>query len=705
MMEPISFAGAGPLGEALRARGRSADHRPVQEAYAAHIRTCLARSVPAMCDAETGVGKSIGFLLPALERAASTMPLGRVVISTATIALQRQLLEDDIPVALDAFARATGLHFQADFRVGRAQVIDIDNLEAAIEAFASADEKPLARDMALWCRERLAIRVLPLRSDLIEAFAESVTVIPVWLSAPLCSLDRDLTGVPSDTRLLYDELAAAAANADVLVVNHYLLALHMRSPFLFAGDRPTVLVVDEADRFPDAVENISRLQVSLTHLAAQARAVAGGETGDAEAVSMLREACFALADDATVTQSHGILPLQRLGRSDVVELGDRLSSAIKGLDRILTVAGKAEPAGVDLEDIAELRASTRSLVRLQSQIEAGDLHRTLLYFSPVRQFPGLASVSAASARMIAARLWAEPMMNLSGLVFTSATLSTFAEAGDTNPVRALRPFASVCGFGPTDLPPEAFAVFAPVQFGRMDFVRPPVDAPVPFVARAGQDHDGDEIFAPLSPAAVAAWRVLIGAAASRGGRVLVLVPSHRDVAALSPLADDLGDRLVLQVPGLLTAAAKARFLKRADAVWVSTAAWEGISLPGAIRHIVLPRLPIAPTTAEDSALEAYLREALQSSSKAQSVVFGRKMSAMRRRVRQGIGRGIRTQSDEVTVWIGDPRWPATQAEVDELFLDQPRAWSVTMLHAIPRRFRSAHALSGRLDLAQQAVPV
>jgi Rad3-related DNA helicase len=592
----------------------------------------------------------------------------------------------------------------ADFRVGRAQVIDIDNLDAAIDAFAGIEEKPLASRMARWCRERLALGTLPLRSDLIEAFAEDVTAIPVWLSAPLCSLDRDLTGVPSETRLLYDELAERAANADVLVINHYLLALHLRSPFLFSGDRPTVLVVDEADRFPDAVENISRVQVSLSSLASQARSVAGGETGDAVAVSALREACFRLAEDATVTRSHGILPLQRLSRADVTELSDRLSGAVSALDRILSAVPEADDAGTAREDIADLRASTRSLQRLKSQIDAGDLHRTLLYFSPVRQFPGLASVSAASARMIASRLWAEPVMNLAGLVFTSATLSTFAEAGDTNPVRALRPFASVCGFGPNELPADAFAVFAPTVFGRMDFVRPPLDAPVPFVARAGQDEDTDEIFAPLSPAAVSAWRDMISIASSRGGRVLVLVPSYRDVAALAVLEEDLGDRLVLQVPGLLTSAAKARFLKRQDAVWVSAAAWEGISLPGAIRHIVLPRLPIAPTTAEDSALEAYLRDALHSASKAQSVVFGRKMSAMRRRVRQGIGRGIRSQSDAVTIWIGDPRWPATQTEVDELYLDQPRAWSGTMLHVIPRRFRATHAVSERMAIPQSALP-
>ena len=54
--------------------------------------------------AGTGTGKSLAYLVPAIERAvADNTP---VVVSTATIALQRQLVNRDLPVLVEALADA-----------------------------------------------------------------------------------------------------------------------------------------------------------------------------------------------------------------------------------------------------------------------------------------------------------------------------------------------------------------------------------------------------------------------------------------------------------------------------------------------------------------------------------------------------------------------------------------------------------------------
>jgi Rad3-related DNA helicase len=72
------------------------EHRPAQITYAKRVQRGMLENVHVMAEAGTGTGKSVGYLIPAV--------LGeqRVVISTATIALQEQLVTKDIPLVLRA---------------------------------------------------------------------------------------------------------------------------------------------------------------------------------------------------------------------------------------------------------------------------------------------------------------------------------------------------------------------------------------------------------------------------------------------------------------------------------------------------------------------------------------------------------------------------------------------------------------------------
>src|SRR3712207_8337700 len=56
----------------------------------------LSSGTPLLARAGTGPGKSLGYLVPAL------LPPGRVVVATATLALQHQLVERDIPALMKA---------------------------------------------------------------------------------------------------------------------------------------------------------------------------------------------------------------------------------------------------------------------------------------------------------------------------------------------------------------------------------------------------------------------------------------------------------------------------------------------------------------------------------------------------------------------------------------------------------------------------
>ena len=75
--------------------------RPEQAALAAAVEHALSSGGHLLAEAGTGTGKSLAYLIPALESGQ------RVVVATATKALQEQLLANDVPAAA-ARARARG---------------------------------------------------------------------------------------------------------------------------------------------------------------------------------------------------------------------------------------------------------------------------------------------------------------------------------------------------------------------------------------------------------------------------------------------------------------------------------------------------------------------------------------------------------------------------------------------------------------------
>src|SRR5436305_7526106 len=73
--------------------------RPQQAALAHAVEHAISSGEHLVAEAGTGVGKSLAYLLPALQSGQ------RVVVATATKALQQQLLEKDVPVAAATIGR------------------------------------------------------------------------------------------------------------------------------------------------------------------------------------------------------------------------------------------------------------------------------------------------------------------------------------------------------------------------------------------------------------------------------------------------------------------------------------------------------------------------------------------------------------------------------------------------------------------------
>ncbi|MDR1788665.1 MAG: ATP-dependent DNA helicase DinG [Treponema sp.] len=206
-------------------------------------------------EAGTGVGKSFAYLLPALRFAAANNE--RVVISTATITLQQQLFEKDIPLVQKALKVDT----KAVLVKGRGNYLCLRRLDDAFAEGALDDEERQCLDaLQAWARTDSGGS----RSSLSFVPPESV-----WQR--VCS-DADLCmgmGCPARERCFVMRLRKEASEAGIIVVNHHLLFADLAAKSAGAGyDSAAVLppfrrvIVDEAHTIEDSATSFFSQEMS-----------------------------------------------------------------------------------------------------------------------------------------------------------------------------------------------------------------------------------------------------------------------------------------------------------------------------------------------------------------------------------------------------------------------------------------------------------
>jgi len=97
------------------------EERAGQAAMADAVEHALANTSHAMIQAGTGTGKSLGYLVPAVARAVREDE--RIVVSTATLALQRQVYLKDLPLVTAALAEPLGGTPRVGLLKGRANYL------------------------------------------------------------------------------------------------------------------------------------------------------------------------------------------------------------------------------------------------------------------------------------------------------------------------------------------------------------------------------------------------------------------------------------------------------------------------------------------------------------------------------------------------------------------------------------------------------
>lgn len=213
--------------------------RPQQLLMAQAVAEAIERRSVLVVEAGTGTGKTFGYLVPAL------LSGKRVLISSATKALQDQLFRRDLPDAI----KALGLPVQTALLKGRANYLCIHRLAQARQQ-GSLPDRLSARTFAKL--EQWALRTATGDLSELPGLDERSPVIPLVTSSRENCLGSDC-GHFATCHVVRARREALAA--DVVVINHHLFFadLMLRDTGM-AELLPTadVLVFDEAHQLPEA---------------------------------------------------------------------------------------------------------------------------------------------------------------------------------------------------------------------------------------------------------------------------------------------------------------------------------------------------------------------------------------------------------------------------------------------------------------------
>jgi len=678
----------GPDGPVAEKLGRYED-RPAQREMAARIAKLYTNNGIALIEAGTGVGKSLGYLVPALRWAAANGE--RTVVSTNTITLQEQLVGKDLPFLAGAL---TDQKVRFALLKGWRNYLCLHRLEQARMAGGSLFDGGAVAEI-----------------DAIAAWAERTT-------------DGSTADLPSAPRPdVWDEVAAeadlctrlrcahfgncfvfaarrAAAQADVVVANHHLLmadvAVRKASQnWNEAAVLPSYsrLVIDEGHHLEDAAaahlgQNATRrgLQRLFGRLERRGKGLlptlerklaAGHDLLSAASLDLVRARLvpstnaaralgarlFDLLDEwlngqrdtqVRLTDAFEDDPVWRAGLG--VTLDDLLRELELLAEGLVMVRERFETDERRAEEMAPLLNELRGVTRRLGN--AGDALRSALRPGPdgvarVRWIEGRRpspkqgrdadrepddtgtdrNVIVTSVPLDLAPILREDLFRrVETCVVTSATLAV----GDGFDFIAGR-----LGLDEEDVEPVTASLPSPFDYARQAVLAIPTDFPAP-------NEDG----------ALHLRRTVQAAAdlveAAEGG-VFILFTSHRDVreaaAALRALGTESRHPMLVHGEDSRDNLLR-RFREHGDAVLIGTATfWEGVDVPGrALRGLLLARIPFRVPTEPVTAAQCEAIEAAGGNAFSDYMVPHAAL-----RLKQGFGRLIRTATDRGAVVLCDPR--------------------------------------------------
>ena len=580
--------------EAITAAMPAGEVRDGQIEMAEAVARAIADGHHLVAQAGTGTGKTFAYLVPAV------LSGRKVVVATATKALQDQLAGKDLPFLEEHLEQP----FSFAVLKGRSNYVCLQRIrELGAEGDQLALEvgpRPPAEEIAALSRwaessetgDRAELPVEPS----FRAWA-AVSVGP-----------RECPGAarcPKGEVCFAERARRAAADSEVVVVNTHLYGMHLATGGAVLPEH-ALLVVDEAHQLEDTVAATAGVEMTGGRFTALARSI-GAIVDDADLVSGIDE----------------LAGMWRAALAD--ERGRRLRGRLDGEPARVLALGRArlEPAQAALRQVPDggpgdvgarkIRAM-QALTSLVDDIDAVQEVRPdeVSWVEGTEENPVLRVAPVAVGELLAEQLW--PTCTA---VLTSATL-------------------------PAALPDQVG--LPPGEFERLD-----VGSPFDYERQAllyCAAHLPDPRSALFDAAVHDELEALIGAA---GGRTMALFTSYRALqAAVEALRPRLGVPVLAQ-DELPKPALVARFSAEPETCLFATMGfWQGVDVPGdTLTLVTIDRLPFPRP--DDPLLQARREKARAEAFRLVDLPRATTLLA------QGTGRLVRSTTDRGVVAVFDPR--------------------------------------------------
>ena len=590
-----------------------------------------------LVQAGTGTGKSLAYLVPALVHGK------KVLVATATLALQRQLVERDLPKIKAALDKELNRDISFAIYKGVGNYICLQKMNNAPndpEAQAVFEVSTLEADakrLRAWAQSPAATGD---RDDAPDVDRR------VWAANSVSG--RECIGAdecPSGSKCFAALAKAKAQTADIVVTNHTLLAIEIVDSHPILPERDAI-VLDEAHEFMDrttqaVTEEITAARVSRA--ANMARKHMPGKAGDGlfKASEKFAKAIGDYADDLKVDPT-------KAGRLD--KLPSVLEAPLRAVKEgvvAVTALIAADAEIIDPNSMAE-RARVKGALNEISQTATKLLkpgHTHVLWFEPTYSTLYLAPLAvsdvlrgnlltktpviATSATLTVGKSFDAIAKNI-GFVIGGKNEDEIEDGDEKNEQKD--------GMDPANL--QILDVGSPFDFANQGMLYLPKDLPEP-----GRDGPSKEALVELGE--------LIEAA---GGRTLALFSSWRGVEAadehLREVLAELKLPIITQRRGDSVGPLVEKFAKDEKSILLGTISlWQGIDVPGpACTLVAIDRIPFPRP--DEPVLSARAAEADAAGGSGFMQISLPRAALL---LAQGTGRLIRSLDDRGVVAILDSR--------------------------------------------------
>lgn len=611
-----------------------------------------------MAEAGTGVGKSFAYLLPAMRFALENKE--KVVISTATITLQQQLFEKDIPLVASSMG---DVKIKSVIMKGRSNYLCLRRLDDTLkEGLLFEFDKEEIDNIVKWSQNTKT----GAKSELTFMPSENL-----W--AGVCS-ESDLclgNHCPWREQCFILALRKEANSAHIIVVNHHLLFADLAARYQGAGYENAVvlppfnrLIIDEAHTIENAATSFFSQEFARTGIFRQLSRLYNTRKANIHGLLVKLNAMLPSSEDRLDDMADAIQKI----RSSAERLDD-CALEVCGMEGIFRLSPSVDEAFLKnalFPNLKNLRKDILTLTNIIRDIlENLDDEQTADPIvweikTIVRRLDGVAEVCDVFCHYKKHEdnvLWIEKLRfkNSTWAVFTNTPLNLAQILKDSvflpnktvvcvSATLAINNdftfWASRCGIDSINTRQPLSGCFpSPFPYSSAVLLASPTDAPLP-------DEDGYQEFINKAVAKLAA---------AAGGSALVLFTSYQSLTGSYNAAKDeltpMGIRCLKQGDDDRTRLLQTFLSDESSCLFATDSFWEGVDAPGdTLRLVIICRLPFR--TPGDPVHEAR-REAVEKQGGNPFMELSLPQAVMK--FKQGFGRLMRRSADKGVVAVLDGR--------------------------------------------------